>query len=165
MRAILRVRKTRNVIEDETKDDESDWEWKSQRRKKLRVKKKATKRRCSSRKNAASDEGVFLAETVKPQKSDSKKKIKRDNYLKKYKLMKEKRSYACDLCKKTFITASHLKEHILSHCQCFPCKECGKVFNHLRSLQRHVAAGHEFNPEHEPDGTEAESKNESEFTA
>lgn len=157
--ASLRVRKPRKISLTDIGDD-SEFEWKTKLRKRRRTKKGITKTRIErgSLKKTVSDEENLMPEVVVEEKL-AKTKVKRDKYLKKYRLMKEKRSYVCDVCKKTFITASHLKEH-LSHCQCFPCEECGKVFNNLKSLQKHLTAGHLNDPQLQSDEKEAKGKKE-----
>lgn len=137
----MRIRKPSRIsVSDVEDDDDMEWDPKAGKEGKIRKKIKPITRRKRRRKKIG-EESDSDEENTMPWLG-KKNKAKRENYLRKYKEMKEKRSYVCKVCKKTFITASHLKEHVLSHCQCFPCSECGKVFNHSRSLQRHIANGH-----------------------
>lgn len=153
----LRIRKPSRIsISDVEDDDDLEWNPKSGKEEKIRKKVKPITKRKRRRKKIE-EESDSDEENTMPY-LDTKSIAKRENYLRKYKEMKEKRSYVCKVCKKTFITASHLKEHVLSHCQCFPCTECGKVFNHSRSLQRHIANGH--NPKVNGEEGERDEENE-----
>ena len=50
------------------------------------------------------------------------------------------RNHHCQLCDKTFLTLSHLKEHMIQHTGVFPfnCSSCGKGFKRKNVQQNHV---------------------------
>ena len=52
------------------------------------------------------------------------------------------RNHHCQLCEKTFLTLSHLKEHMIQHTGVYPfnCSTCGKGFKRKNVLESHVCS-------------------------
>jgi len=50
------------------------------------------------------------------------------------------RNHRCELCEKTFLTGSHLKEHMIQHTRIFPfnCPICARGFKRKNMFQNHV---------------------------
>lgn len=55
------------------------------------------------------------------------------------------RPYVCDICAKCYGTYSHIKMHMLTHCQTkpFACEQCDKSFSEKSSLKRHTRSAHQ----------------------
>ena len=53
------------------------------------------------------------------------------------------RNHHCQLCERTFLTLSHLKEHMIQHTRVYPfnCTTCGKGFRRKNIFESHVCSG------------------------